>query len=74
MVSKPTLKYAIITSELDENTGEYIEVLTHIFYGQDMEEIQGIIAAHRKSDVFFNGSFLGQYEDIQLKNEIVGLI
>lgn len=71
---KPSLKYAIITSELDEDNGIFRETLTHIFYGDTIDEIQLLIAAHRKTDVFFNGSFLGSYNDIKLRNEIVGLI
>lgn len=69
-----TLKYVIITYEGDEESQTWTEVLAHVFYGNTLEEIQAIIAAHRKSDAFFNGSFLGRYEDIQLKNEIIGLI
>lgn len=71
---RPPLKYAIVTSELDEERGVWIETLTHIFYGESLDEIQGIIAVHRKTDVFFNGSFLGSYNDIKLRNEVVGLI
>ncbi len=71
---KPLLKYAIITSELDEETGIYRETLVHIFYGDTMDEIQLIIKAHRTADAFFNGSFLGDYKGITLKNDIVGLI
>lgn len=70
----PTLKYVIITYEGDEDGRSWTEVLAHVFYGDTLEEIQAIIAAHRKSDAFFNGSFLGYYEDIQLKNEIIGLV
>lgn len=71
---KPPLKYAIITHELDEESGVFIETVAHIFYGSTMDEIQGLIAAHRKADAFFNGSFLESYDGIILKNEIVGLI
>jgi hypothetical protein len=74
MPTQATLRYAIITYEGDENFKTWTEVLAHIFYGQTLDEIQAIIAAHRKSDAFFNGSFLGHYEDIPLKNEIIGLI
>ncbi len=71
---KPALKYAIITSELEEETGLFRETLVHIFYGDTIDEIQLIIKAHRKADAFFNGSFLGDYNGIILKNEIIGLI
>lgn len=71
---KPSLKYAIITSELEEDEGIYVDTLVHIFYGDTMDEIQGIIAAHRKADQFFNSSFLGDYKGITLKNDIIGLI
>lgn len=71
---KPSLKYAIITSELDEEKGLYREILVHIFYGDTMDEIQALIKAHRKTDVFFNGSFLGEYKGIKLRNNVVGLI
>jgi len=71
---EPILKYAITTYELDEEQGTWVKTLTHIIYGDTMEEVQGIIAAHRKADAFFNGSFLGNYADIKLKNEVIGLI
>lgn len=70
----PALKYAIITYELDEENGTAIETVGHIFYGDDMEEIQDLIAAHRKTDTFFNGSFEGKWNGIKLKNEVLGLI
>lgn len=71
---KPALKYAIITKELDEEKGTFRDTLVHIFYGDTMDEIQGIIKAHRNADQFFNGSFIGNYKGIILKNEIVGLV
>lgn len=71
---KPPLKYAIITSELDEDKGIWRETLVHVLYGDTTDEIQGLIAAHRKADTFFDGSFLGYYNDIKLKNDVIGLI
>lgn len=70
----PTLKFAIVTFELDEEKEEAIETIGHIFYGDTIEDIQGLIAAHRKTDTFFDGSFSGQWKDIKLKNEVLGLI
>lgn len=70
----PDLRFAVITYEIDEEKGEAIETIGHIFYGDNMEEIQGLIAAHRKTDTFFDGSFSGQWKDIKLKNEVLGLI
>lgn len=71
---KPLMKYATVISELDEDKGIWREILVHIFYGDTMDEIQGLILAHRKTDTFFDGSFLGHYKGIKLKNEIIGLI
>lgn len=71
---KPALKYAIITYELDEDIQVWNKTISHIFYGDTIEEIQLLIVTHRKTDTFFNGSFLGKFDDITLKNEIVGLI
>lgn len=73
-VYRPSLKYAIITYELDEENRVLRETLAHIFYGDTTDEIQGLIAAHRKTDAFFDGSFLGYYKDIKLKNDVIGLI
>ncbi len=68
------LRYAILTKELDEETGIYEDTLAHIFYGNDLDEIRGLIAAHRKYDKFFDGSWIGYFEGIRLQNEIFGLI
>jgi hypothetical protein len=51
----PALKFAIVTFEIDEDKGEAIETIGHIFYGDTIEDIQGLIAAHRKTDTFFDG-------------------
>lgn len=71
---EPSLRYVIVTYELDEESNVWIETLTHIFVGDTIEEIQEIIAAHKKTDAFFSGGFLGQWKDIKLKNEVLGLI
>lgn len=73
-IYRPPLKFAITTYELDEESGVWIETLAHVFYGNTIDEIQGLMAIHRKADKFFDSSFLGSYDGIILKNEIVGLI
>ena len=40
----------------------------YTFYGKNKAEIRGIIAAHKKTDVFFAGSFKGEWNGIKLKN------
>lgn len=73
----PPLRFVIITQEFDEEkgaTGEYVDTIGHVIYGETMDEIQGIIAAHRKADKFFDSSFLGMYDGIKLKNDVIGLI
>lgn len=43
--------------------------LTHKFYGKSKEEAKKILDRHRKTDIFFDKSFTGEFEGIKLKNE-----
>lgn len=64
----PKYRYKITTFELVDS-GEWKETLQHVFKGDSSNEIDRIIKAHTKTDVFFEGSFVGQWNGIMLRNE-----
>lgn len=63
------MQASITTYEWDE-TGlpQWVPILSHTFYGKNKSEIRIIIAAHKKTDEFFAGSFKGKWNGIKLKN------
>lgn len=71
-LNEQKLKLEITTSEYYNN--QWNPILTHIFYGNNNDEIDQLIKAHRKTDVFFDASFTGEFKwnegTIRLKNII----
>lgn len=51
-----------------ENPYEWLATVTHIFHGETIERVHQILDAHRKTDVFFDGSFKGEWNGIILRN------
>ena len=69
--STPPVGLVITTYELaEEPKGHYFwkATVSHIFYGETIERAYQILNAHRKTDVFFDGSFRGEWNGIILKN------
>lgn len=68
--SKQKLTVSIATSEFYNN--QFNLVLTHTFYGNNEEEIENLVQAHRITDSFFDASFKGIFKwkgtEIKLKN------
>ena len=67
----PPVSLIITTYELaEEPKGHYFwkAALTHCFQGETAERAYQILNAHRKTDVFFDGSFKGGWNGIILKN------
>ena len=75
--SVPPISLIVTTYELAEKKGpiapgenpyEWLATVTHIFHGETIERVHQILNAHRKTDVFFDGSFEGKWNGIILKN------
>ena len=67
----PLVSLIITTYELaEEPKGYYFwkTTVTHCFHGETIERVYQILNAHRKTDVFFDGSFRGEWNGIILKN------
>ena len=50
-----------ITTYEQSKTGKYNPVLSHIFWGDTIKQATEYAQAHLISDVFFSGSFVGNY-------------
>lgn len=48
----------ITSYEVDENGST--PTLSHIFYGEDLDQAKNIALSHLKSDLFFSSSFVGE--------------
>lgn len=67
----PPVGLIITTYELAEDpNGHYFwkAAVSHVFHGETIERVHQILDAHRKTDVFFDGSFKGEWNGIILKN------
>lgn len=67
----PPVSLIITTYELAEDPkGHYFwkATVTHAFQGETIERVHQILDAHRKTDVFFDGSFKGEWNGIILRN------
>ncbi len=68
------LAVEITTSEWDEAGQAWSPVLSHVFYGRNMAEIEGLIKSHRITDRFFDASFRGTFKwrgsVLKLQNEL----
>lgn len=69
----PSISLIITTYELSENVlgenpSEWLATVTHVFQGDTVERAYQISDAHRKTDLFYDGSFKGKYNGIILKN------
>jgi hypothetical protein len=62
----PKLSLQITTYEFYE--GMWNPTVTHTFYGETAEELRRIKDAHKKTDSFFNASFIGKVNGIVLMN------
>jgi hypothetical protein len=67
----PLVTLIITTYELAEEPKDHYfwnATVSHIFHGETIERVHEILNAHRKTDVFFDGSFKGEWNGIILKN------
>ncbi len=67
----PPIALIITTYELaEEPKGHYFwkAAVTHIFYGETEERAYQISEAHKKTDVFYKGSFQGKWNGVILRN------
>lgn len=67
----PPVSLIITTYELAEDPKDHYfwkATVSHIFYGETIERVHQILDAHRKTDVFFDGSFRGEWNGIILRN------
>ena len=67
----PPVALIITTYELAEEPKDHYfwkATVSHIFHGETIERVHQILNAHRKTDVFFDGSFEGEWNGIILKN------
>lgn len=69
--SVPPISLIVTTYELaEEPKGHYFwkATVSHVFHGETIERVHQILNVHRKTDVFFDGSFKGEWNGIILKN------
>lgn len=67
----PPITLVVTTYELaEEPKGHYFwkSTVTHAFHGETEERVYQISEAHKRTDVFYAGSFQGRYNGIILKN------
>lgn len=55
---KAPVALAITTYEFNNNN--YNPIITHIFWGKDLDEAVGYAHSHLKTDFFFSSSFVGE--------------
>lgn len=69
--STPPITLIITTYELAEEPKSHYfwkAAVSHVFHGETIERTRQILNAHRKTDVFFDGSFKGEWNGIILRN------
>ena len=62
MELKAPIGISITSYELDDQTKKYNPILTHIFWGNDIDQALGYAKSHLVTDYFFSSPFIGEME------------